>query len=107
MIRNTDGFDLGIQIRKYRMLVGLSQKDLAVKLGVSSVRLNNWEHNRHSPSIEYLAKICIILKISPDDLLDIHYEQDKLTSKEKAVIQSYRGKSNLQDAIDKLLEIDE
>lgn len=84
--------------------MGLSQKKLADELGISPVRLYNWEHNRHSPSIDRVADICRILEVSPDDLLDIHLEQKKLTRKEKAVIQGYRNKDDFQKAVDKLLE---
>lgn len=51
---------------------GLSQKQLAAKLGISPSAVTNWVKGKNSPDIEYIALICETFEITISDLLDIN-----------------------------------
>lgn len=100
-------YEIGGRIRKYRQERGLSQKELADLIGISNNRLSNWEQGINRPDADIIASICKALTISPSDLLDVHLCEDELSNKERNVIQAYRAKPELQQAVDILLGIEE
>ena len=53
----------------YRKQVHMTQKELALKLGVSLNNVGHWEKGRTEPNIETLIKISEIFDISLDELL--------------------------------------
>lgn len=57
-------YDLGKRIREYRMILGLSQEQLAEKSGLSSVYVGKVERGESSPTIIVLQQICEGLDIS-------------------------------------------
>ena len=59
------------KLREIRVARGLSQVELANKLGVTKQCVSNWENDNIQPSIEMLLKISEILSVSCDCLLDI------------------------------------
>ncbi|MBR3057402.1 MAG: helix-turn-helix domain-containing protein [Clostridiales bacterium] len=60
---------LGENIRKYRVLAGLSQDDLASKMRMSRAVLSQWENDQDDPNEEQLARLAKNLGISADMLL--------------------------------------
>ncbi len=60
---------LGENIRKYRVLAGLSQDDLATKMRMSRSLLSQWENNQNDPSADQLSRLAKNLGISADMLL--------------------------------------
>lgn len=98
-------YEIGNRIRKYREELGLSQKELADKIGVSNSRVSNWEQGINRPDADMLAEICMALNVSPSLLLNVHIAEDNYSDKERRLIQSYRNKTDLQKAIDILLDI--
>lgn len=100
-------YKIGSQIKKYREVFGLSQKELADRLGISNSRVSNWEQGINRPDADMLADICIALNVSPSELLDVHLNSEEYTSKEKEVLAAYRGKPELQHAVHLLLVIDD
>jgi transcriptional regulator with XRE-family HTH domain len=50
-------------IKKYRESNGLSQRELAKRLGVGYSSVSNWELGLNSPSIELLMKVCEVFDI--------------------------------------------
>ncbi len=91
---------------KYRKEAGLTQKELAEKLGVKNSAVSNWENNLNSIDIETLAKACEIFGISINDMYKTQEEYEILTSHEKRVIRAYRNKPEMQPAVDKLLGVE-
>nr|WP_300850043.1 helix-turn-helix transcriptional regulator [uncultured Schaedlerella sp.] len=59
----------GERIVTARKNIGLSQKELAEKLGISATRLNYWEKNKRFPPIPMLNSLCEILKLEGDELI--------------------------------------
>lgn len=98
-------YEIGTRIRKYRENRGLSQKDLADLIGVSNSRVSNWEQGINRPNADIVADICKALNISPSELLDVQLSTDKLTEQERKVINAYRDKPELQQAVNILLGI--
>ena len=60
---------LNERIKQLRTQRGLSQVDLAQKLGVSKQSVSNWENDNIQPSIEMLLKISHVFSVSTDFLL--------------------------------------
>ena len=60
---------LGNKICESRKSLGLTQEDLAEKLGVSPQAVSKWENDISCPDITYLPDIAGILKTTIDELL--------------------------------------
>ena len=58
--------DIGSTIRKGRKTYGMTQEQLAEKLGVSTQSVNRWETGANYPDIELLPHLASILRISID-----------------------------------------
>ena len=68
---------LGDNIRSFRIHSGLTQKELAKKLSISTSAVGMYEQNRRMPDLDTLQKLAQIFDISIDDL--IGSDNDKLT----------------------------
>jgi len=64
--------DIGIVIKKYRKGAGMTQEEMANRLGVMTPAVNKWENSNSKPDIELLAPIARLLDISFDTLLSFH-----------------------------------
>lgn len=61
--------DIGMRIKSYRQMQGLSQSALGEKVGVSNRAVSNWESGANGIDVDLLPEICAALEISADDLL--------------------------------------
>lgn len=66
--------DIGKVIRKYRKEAGLTQEEMANRLGVTTPAVNKWENGYSNPDIELLAPIARLLHISLETLMSFHEE---------------------------------
>lgn len=98
-------YEIGKKIKMYRKKLNLNQKDFANLIGVSNSRVSNWEQGINRPDVDTLSIICDVLKISADDLLDIHLKEPQYTELEKKIISEYRKKPELQQAVNIILGI--
>jgi putative transcriptional regulator len=57
-------------LKNIRKEKGLSQKQVALKLGVVESCYANWEQGRTEPSITMLRKLCEIFIINIDELIN-------------------------------------
>lgn len=48
---------------------GMTQRDLAARLGVSEVTVSRWLNGERNPSVQTLKRLAEILGTTPDDLL--------------------------------------
>ena len=62
---------LNERIRELRGSRGISQIQLANKLGVTKQSVSNWENDNILPSIEMLVKIANFFEVSTDYLLGL------------------------------------
>lgn len=60
---------IGNRIQKFRKEKGLTQEELAEKLGVSAQAVSKWENDASCPDITLLPQLCRVLGISADELL--------------------------------------
>ena len=79
-------------ITKYREQAGLSQKELASKLGVVPSRISNWETGANCPTIDILFEVCETLGVSINDIYGV-YPDSKFILKydEQEIIKKYRA----------------
>ena len=70
---------IGDVIRTYRKKAGLTQEEMAKRLGVTAPAVNKWENNNTLPDIALLAPISRLLGITTDILLGF---QENLTTEE-------------------------
>ena len=59
----------GERLTKLRKEKGLTQNDIADKVGVSAQAVSKWEKDLASPDIDILLKLSEIFEISMDELL--------------------------------------
>lgn len=64
--------DIGVVIKKYRKEAGMTQEEMANRLGVTTPAVNKWENSNSKPDIELLAPIARLLDISLDTSLSFH-----------------------------------
>jgi len=62
-------FDIGSKIKEARARLGMSQKDLADKIGLTSSFISQLENNQISPSLNSFFQLADVLGINPADLL--------------------------------------
>lgn len=63
--------DLGKNIQKARKAAGVTQIQLAERLGVYQKDISRWEKNDLTPNVLTFAKICKELNASADELLEL------------------------------------
>lgn len=74
---------IGKVIRKYRKEKGMTQEEMAHRLGVTTPAVNKWENGNSLPDITMLAPIARLLNITLEQLLSFHEE---LTNEEIACL---------------------
>jgi transcriptional regulator with XRE-family HTH domain len=60
---------LGEELRKARLRAGLTQQDLADRAGLHYTYICHLEHDRYSPTLDALFRLCDALNISPARLI--------------------------------------
>ncbi len=90
-------------IKKFLIMQGKTQTDLAIYLGLTKAAITNWVKCTTSPDINYISGICDFLGISVNDLFGI-YDEKHLSIEEKLVLGKYR-ESEFRNAINKLLNL--
>lgn len=79
ILRKDDVMQIGEVIRKYRKEKGMTQEEMANRLGVTAPAVNKWENGNSMPDIMLLAPIARLLEVSLDTLLSY---QEELTNDE-------------------------
>ena len=60
------GVFFGDRIRNGRKAAGLTQRQLADRLGVSNTSISNWEKGLSRPDADMIQKLCHILTLDPN-----------------------------------------
>lgn len=90
--------------------MNLSQEDFAKKLNTTKQVISRYENGQRSPKISVAIQIASTLGIPLEMLIDDNVELSLdviLTEHEKKLITAYRNNTNMQDAVDRLLGIDD
>lgn len=77
--------DFGDRLKQYRMNEGLSQEQLAEKIGVSRQAITKWETKRGLPDVENMIILAEIFKMTLDELV---LEETKKQEADKALFES-------------------
>ena len=72
---------LSLKLRFYRKQAGITQIDLAKKLGISIATLRRWEAGETSPTGTKISEIAEILNISPQTLVSENEEEILISGK--------------------------
>ena len=81
--------DIAKNIKKYRKLNHMTQKDLAQKVGVSVAAVSNWETGSNSIDVDSLFKVCDALGVSISEIAQ-DGQSLELNIYEKELIQRFR-----------------
>lgn len=75
----------------YRKKAGLTQKQLADKIGVKNTAVSNWESGNNSIDIDTLCLVCEVFGITLNDIYGGYSEKSTvLSSDEMNLIATYR-----------------
>ncbi len=100
--------EISNNIALYRKLKKLTQKELALRLGLSHTTVSSWETGTSSIDIDTLYKVCLILDVTLGDMYGKYMDVDKEFSREeKKLVYAYRSHPEMQAAVNVLLKIDD
>lgn len=74
---------IGNRIAKFRKAKGMTQEDLASKLGVSAQAVSKWETDASCPDISLLPQLSKVLGITTDELLTGENDEVKMIPAEQ------------------------
>ena len=74
---------LGIMISSLRKEKGMTQLELAEKMGVTDKAVSKWERDLSFPDINSIPKLAEIFDVSVDDLMQVKTETKENMSKNK------------------------
>lgn len=77
-------------IRELRKKRGLTQQQLAQKLGISQVHLGRLETNARSMDLEQVEKISAALGVKPYELLPQEWQPEEITPEEREILRVIR-----------------
>jgi transcriptional regulator with XRE-family HTH domain len=93
---NTDIL-IGSRIRHFRHAQGLSQTDLANKLGITFQQLQKYEKGANRISASALILLCKALGITPNDVIGQFFEDDPTSVAGKLAEENAALKSTLSE----------
>lgn len=79
------------KVRYYRKALGLEQRELAERIGVTKNAVGNWENGRSRPDINLIPPLCQALGVSPAALLGLEESVPAPDREETALLERYRG----------------
>lgn len=89
---------LGNSLYKYRKKKGLSQEEVAEKLGVSRQTISKWETEETVPDIYQAKKLAKIYGLSLDELIDADLDQKEIEEVIKNTDEKKEAKINWTNA---------
>lgn len=103
-------------LKRLRLESGMTADEVGALIGKSGKTVNGWENGRSQPDAEILLKLCDIYNVQ--DILNTFLEMKSevkplvvndiaLTSHEHEVIIAYRQNPKMQEAVDRLLGVQE
>ena len=72
----------GILLTTLRKKIGISQKEMAERLSVSTSAVSKWEHGKNLPDMTMLGSIAETLQVSCDELLNPEKTLERLANSE-------------------------
>lgn len=100
---------IGKRIKEARLNLGLTQEELAEKIGVTKGAIANYEKNTSHPKEPVMYALIETLGVDANylfqDCVKISNPSISLSEKEKAVVLAYRAHPDMQNAVDTLLNV--
>ena len=87
--------DIAKNIKKYRKLNKMTQKELSQKVGVSIAAVSNWETGANSIDVDTLFQVCDALNVSITEIAAVKVDLE-LNTEEKEIIENYRKATDWQ-----------
>lgn len=99
-------------LRKWRERKGLSQKEVAISLGVAPPQISKWESGTTDPTLENLIKLCELYGVTLDEIVGLPASPGALTHEERDLLRVFRqlsqsGRAYVRDMADYALGRDE
>lgn len=97
-------------IRNFRKFRGLTQEELANRLGKTKNVVSNWERGDNAPDVDNIEMICRVLSVTPNQLFGwepcVEYEKymERIKQREIKLMELEEDKNKLQYQIDKIME---
>lgn len=111
---------MGNCILENRKRKGMTQEQLAEKLGISTVAVSKWERGMSVPKLEVVCQLADYFQMSVDELLGrkkcLLIEEEKFSDKamkqfdynnRKNIIDKYEGKESIVDWLEELSDLDD
>ncbi len=89
---------IGENIKKYRIKIGLTQEELATKLGKSKNVISNWERGDNKPDADVIEEICLIFNIAPNQL----YGWDEQQKTHSTIAAHFEGDNYTEDELEEI-----
>ena len=67
----TKEVDVMSTLKDLRILMGLTQEEVATKIGVSCLTYRRWEYGTAVPSVKHLGKLADALNCTSDEIVKI------------------------------------
>jgi len=80
----------------YLRMRNISARELAPRIGVDPTTISKWRNNHRSPDLEALARLCRVLRVSADILLDIGPIEHDVGTRVSEITNEYVTKDVLQ-----------
>lgn len=61
---------LSSYMKSRRENIGMTQKELAKKIGVTDVTISRWESGQREPTWTYFLKLCVELGMKAEDFME-------------------------------------
>ena len=65
------------QLKYYRKLSGMTQRQIAENLCITQQAYANYEQGTREPSMDIIKKLCVLFNCTSDELLEIETEKDR------------------------------
>lgn len=78
---------LGMMIAELRKEKGMTQLELAEKMGVTDKAVSKWERDLSCPDINSLPNLAEILGVTVDELMQIKHEAENSKQSPKEIVQ--------------------
>lgn len=92
--------EIGKYFRRSRMSSGLSQKETALKVGITPQYLSNFENGRSTLSLDFIKKLISLYKISSENVIQTYLQITKHALEEDfKIIKSKKSKLDTFDLL--------
>lgn len=98
---------MGQRIKEARKRAGLTQKSLAVKIGVATGTVQQYELGKRQPRLEQIYNIADALNIPPEELLGLEHLEPGTDADKLLLFFDRLNASGRQKAIERVEELSE